>query len=320
MSIYQKLNEINTTLDLLTVRVGNTENGTFTTVTASNFSASAGLANLTTITASNFSASAGLVNLTTITASNFSASAGLAFLTRLTASNFSASAGLVNLTTVTASNFSASTGFANLTRLTASNFSASAGLANLTTITASNIKVNNEITTLDLTATNNTTTENLTVNNVLNVGPLNYDPMNDQFDFDNTTIGLINGAGVYGDAQSYVYVGAVTSSTVVSSSLGNFVTLTGSNAYFSSDVTVADDFTAYGDINLGTAVVLFTTTYVNIGSENSINKFDGRTEISGNFVLKNEASPPTVINGALANITGSLYFGSGSVWRKVTLT
>lgn len=39
-----------------------------------------------------------------------------------------------------------------------------------------------------------------------------------------------------------------------------------------------------------------------------------------NLQLINNASPPAVINGAIINITGSLYFGSASVWRKITVT
>ena len=109
MSIYLQINEINNLIDNHENRLNNLEVGTinvasasFTYLTASNFSASAGFASLTRLTASNFSASAGLANLTRLTASNFNGTDIL--VTRLTASNINVNNATINSSLICSGN------------------------------------------------------------------------------------------------------------------------------------------------------------------------------------------------------------------------
>jgi hypothetical protein len=138
---------------------------------------------------------------------------------------------------------------------------------------------------------------------------------------------------IFGARTDYIEItGAyILASTALTASKANIT-----SELTASKVNITNQFTtAFGyDFNLagvfytsGSSIVTERDLVIdaNDGANLKFNNgafIDGENSYArlGYVQLKNESAVPTVINGALYNITGSLYFGSGSVWRKVTLT
>jgi hypothetical protein len=246
---------------------------------------------------------------------NLTASIGY-FTTNLTASR----AAITTALTATLGNFT--------NQLTASNFSASAGFANLSTLVATTIISKN------LTAGQKAlTTEgdlSLTKGAIL-IGNGN---LNEELNIRTKYINLSDDVQIIqteqdaefairdGSGNNWINFRTSETPTYESGSLGIHYSPISSNAVtIGGNVSLKDVSSEGGGDGTLSARNLYSQGTLSVDGNTTLgDSITDKINVTGTMIFENQNTAPTVINGGLVNITGSLYFGFGSVWRKVTLT